>query len=425
MLKEFGISNYKINDIRDIWRKTMDIFKKCYDWDFVKGLRENNMYPYFKKIQNKFGTEIVVDSNKMLMVGSNDYLGLSNDVRLIEASAEAAAKFGTSSSGSRFLNGTLSIHEELEERLARFLHKDRALVFSTGFQTNLGAISPLLGRHDIAIIDRTVHASIVDGIRLGYGKMKRFRHNDMEDLEKQLKSCPENVGKLIIVDGVFSMEGDLAKLKEVVELKKKYGARVLVDDAHGIGVLGKNGRGTCEHFDVESDIDLITGTFSKSFGSLGGFVAGDADVIDYIQHQGRSMIFSASMTPSSVAATIKALDIIESEPERRDRLSQTTQKVCGELTRLGFNIGETETPIIPIIIGDTTKAFSFWQGLMQNGLFTNPVISPAVPEGSELLRTSFMATHTDEQIDEILNIFEKVGREFNIIKNEVGVLSTN
>ncbi|EEL81519.1 2-amino-3-ketobutyrate coenzyme A ligase [Bacillus cereus AH1271] len=358
-------------------------------------------------------------------MGSNDYLGLSNDPRLIEAAVEAATRYGTSSSGSRLLNGTLSIHEELESRLAKFLKRDRALVFSTGFQTNLGAIAPLLGRNDYAIIDRTVHASIVDGIRLGYGKMKRFRHNDMEDLERQLKSCPENAGKLIIVDGVFSMEGDLAKLKEIVQLKKKYGARLLVDDAHGIGVLGENGRGTCEHFGVESDIDLITGTFSKSFGSLGGFVVGDADIIDFIQHNGRSMIFSASMTPSSVAATIKAVDIMETEPERRERLMQITNKVCSELTRLGFDIGETETPIIPIIIRDTEKAFSYWRGLMQNGLFTNPVISPAVPEGTELLRTSFMATHTDDQVDEILNIFEKVGREFNIINNKVGTLSTN
>ncbi|AYF07142.1 MULTISPECIES: aminotransferase class I/II-fold pyridoxal phosphate-dependent enzyme [Bacillus] len=403
----------------------MDIFKKCYDYDFIKGLRANDMYPYFQNIQDKFGTEIVVNSNKLLMVGSNDYLGLSNDPRLIEAAVEAATRYGTSSSGSRLLNGTLSIHEELESRLAKFLKRDRALVFSTGFQTNLGAIAPLLGRNDYAIIDRTVHASIVDGIRLGYGKMKRFRHNDMEDLERQLKSCPENAGKLIIVDGVFSMEGDLAKLKEIVQLKKKYGARLLVDDAHGIGVLGENGRGTCEHFGVESDIDLITGTFSKSFGSLGGFVVGDADIIDFIQHNGRSMIFSASMTPSSVAATIKAVDIMETEPERRERLMQITNKVCSELTRLGFDIGETETPIIPIIIRDTEKAFSYWRGLMQNGLFTNPVISPAVPEGTELLRTSFMATHTDDQVDEILNIFEKVGREFNIINNKVGTLSTN
>ncbi|MCI0767847.1 pyridoxal phosphate-dependent aminotransferase family protein [Bacillus sp. TL12] len=403
----------------------MDIFKKCYDYDFIKGLRANDMYPYFQNIQDKFGTEVVVNSKRLLMAGSNDYLGLSTEPRLIEAAVAAATRYGTSSSGSRLLNGTLSIHKELESRLANFLKRDRALVFSTGFQTNLGAIAPLLGRNDIAIIDRTVHASIMDGIRLGFGKMKRFHHNDMEDLEKQLKSCPDNVGKLIIVDGVFSMEGDLAKLKEIVQLKKKYGARLLVDDAHGIGILGENGRGTCEHLGVESDIDLITGTFSKSFGSLGGFVVGDEDIIDFIQHNGRSMIFSASMTPSSVAATIKAVDIIENEPERRERLFQITKKVCGELTRLGFNIGETETPIIPIIIGDTVKTFSYWQGLMDNGLFTNPVITPAVPEGSELLRTSFMATHTDEQIDEILNIFERVGREFNIIDNESGVLSRN
>jgi 8-amino-7-oxononanoate synthase len=392
----------------------MDILKKCYKWELVKDLRKNEMYPYFKEIQEKFGTEIIMDSNKLMMIGSNDYLGLSNDERVIEAAIKATEKYGTSSSGSRFLNGNLTIHEDLEERLAHFFKREKALVFSTGFQTNLGAISALIGRNDIAFIDRTVHASIVDGIRLGFGKMRRFNHNDMNDLEKQLMNSPESSGKLIIVDGVYSMEGDLAKLKEIVSLKKKYSARLVVDDAHGIGVLGKNGRGTCEHFDVESEIDIITGTFSKSFGSLGGFVAGDTDVIDYIKHHGRSMIFSASMTPSSVAATLKSLEIIEYEPVRRERLLEITKKVIHSLKELGFHIGETETPIVPIIIGNSIETFLFWKELMQHGLFANPVVSPAVPEGSELIRTSFMATHSDEQINNILNIFEVVGSKFNI-----------
>lgn len=360
----------------------------------------------------------MVNSRKLIMIGSNDYLGLSNDPRLIEAAVEATKSFGTSLSGSRFLNGTLTLHEKLEERLARFLKKEKAIVFSTGFQTNIGVISALLGRNDVAIVDRAVHASILDGIRLGFGKVRRFKHNDMEDLEKQLQNVPENAGKLIIVDGVYSMEGDLAELREIVHLKKKYGARLLVDDAHGIGVLGENGRGTCEYLGIESEIDIITGTFSKSFGSLGGFVAGEGDVIDYIKHNARSMIFSASMTPSSIAAALKALDIIENEPERRQRLWRITEKMQRCLEQLGFNIGKTRTPIIPIIIGDAIKTILFWQDLMEAGICSNPVISPAVPEGNELIRTSFMSTHTDQHLDKVLNALEYVGQKFGLIKSK-------
>jgi len=393
----------------------MDIFKKCLDWDYVKQLRDNDTYPYFNPLEEKLGTETTVSSTKMIMIGSNDYLGLSNDSRLIEAAADATRKYGTSSSGSRFLNGSLILHQELEEELATFLNREKAIVFSTGFQTNLGAISALIGRNDVAIIDRDVHASIVDGIRLGFGKMKRFKHNDMSDLEEKLNSIPNHVGKLIIVDGVFSMEGDLANLKEIARLKKKYNARLIVDDAHGIGVLGENGRGTCEYLDVESEVDIITGTFSKSFGSLGGFVVGDKDIIDFIQHKARSMIFSASMTPASVAATLTALNIIQTEPQRRARLWANTDKFTNGLRQLGFNTGPTETPIIPIIIGNTFQTFSFWQELSALGVYTNPIISPAVSDGGELIRTSLMSTHTDEQLQTVLDIFEFVGNKLEMI----------
>lgn len=394
----------------------IDIFKKCYDWDFVKSLKTNDTYPYFAPIEEKGGTEIVMNSKKMIMIGSNDYLGLSNDHRLIDAASFITYKLGTSSSGSRFLNGTLELHNELECRLAQFLKKEKAIVFSTGYQTNLGAISALIGRNDVAIVDKSAHASIIDGVRLGFGKMKRFRHNDINDLEEQLKSIPDNAGKLIIVDGVFSMEGDLAKLKEIVSLKHKYNARLLVDDAHGIGVLGNYGRGTCEHFNLETEIDIITGTFSKAFGSLGGFVAGDEDIIDYIKHQGRSMIFSASMPPSSIAAAIVALEIIQTEPERRIKLLNISERFNKGLTQLGFNTGDTVTPIVPILIGNTQTTFLFWKKLMDLGVYTNPIINPAVPQGSELIRTTFMSTHSYEHVDTVLSVFEEAGKTLGIIK---------
>ncbi|USB33661.1 pyridoxal phosphate-dependent aminotransferase family protein [Paenibacillus sp. YPG26] len=394
----------------------MDVFQKCLDWDFVKNLRANQSYPYFQALHEKNGTFIATEEHEMIMLGSNDYLGLSNNPRVMLAAHEATTRFGTSSSGSRFLNGTLALHNELEQRLARFLNKEKAIVFSTGYQTNLGSISALLGRNDVAIIDRGVHASIIDGIKLGVGKMVRFRHNDMEDLEAKLQAVPEQAGKLIIVDGVFSMEGDMANLKDIVYLKNKYSARLLVDDAHGIGVLGEQGRGTCEHFGVEDETDLIAGTFSKSFGSLGGFIAGNEDVIDYIQHKARSMIFSASMTPASVAAALTSLDIMETEQVWRSNLLTNMNKFSGALRGMGFDIGESNTPIIPILIGDTVTTFKFWSLLQQNGIYTNPIISPAVQEGNELIRTSVMATHTDEQLSHAINVFEQIGRSLDIIQ---------
>ncbi|MFB0841471.1 aminotransferase class I/II-fold pyridoxal phosphate-dependent enzyme [Paenibacillus oleatilyticus] len=393
----------------------MDVFQKCTDWDFVKLLRSDQMYPYFKPLHEKNGSEVVLDGLPMIMMGSNDYLGLSHNPTVMASAAEAISKYGTSSSGSRLLNGTLTLHTQLEERLATFLKKDRAIVFSTGYETNLGAISALLGRGDVAIIDRSVHASIIDGIRLGVGKMLRFQHNDMDDLENKLRSIPKHSGKLIIVDGVFSMDGDTANLKDIVYLKHKYQARLLVDDAHGIGVLGKNGRGTCEYFDVEAETDLITGSFSKAFGSLGGFVAGDNDVIDYIQYQARSMIFSSSMTPASIAAAISSLDIIENGEDLRAKLWANTHKFSESLQRMGFDIGRSTTPIIPILIGDTPRTFHFWKQLQQHGVFTNPIVSPAVQEGNELIRTSVMSTHTTAQLDNVLRIFEQIGTSLNII----------
>lgn len=398
----------------DIGEITLDIFHKCMNWEVVKNMRANDSYPYFKPIQEKMGTTAIVDNQHMIMLGSNDYIGLSSDVRLTQAAAEAMKDYGTSSCGSRFLNGTLPLHLELETELAAFLNRDRAIVFSTGYQTNLGVISAIMGRNDIAIVDRQVHASIVDGLRLSSCKTLRFKHNDMNDLETKLKAAPKDTGKLIIVDGVFSMEGDISNLKTIVALKEQYGARLLVDDAHGVGVLGINGRGTGEYLDVESKIDLITGTFSKSFGSLGGFVAGDEEIVDYILHKGRSMIFSASMTPASTAACLKALEIIRNEPERRDRLHRHTKKMVEGLRELGFNTGNSQTPIIPIHVGSATKTFIFWKALMDAGIYTNPVISPAVQEGGEMIRISLMATHTSEQLDESLHIFEDIGRELKL-----------
>ncbi|WP_106766701.1 aminotransferase class I/II-fold pyridoxal phosphate-dependent enzyme [Paenibacillus faecalis] len=396
----------------------MDVFDKCIKWDFVKKLRLNDAYPYFKPIQEKMGTRAIVDHRHMIMIGSNDYLGLSGDSRIVQASFETLQRYGASSCGSRFLNGTTTLHIELEEQLAQFMNREKAIVFSTGYQTNLGVISSILGRNDVAIIDRQVHASIIDALRLASCKILRFKHNDMEDLEKKLKTVPKDTAKLIIVDGVFSMEGDIANLRDIITIKRQYGARLLVDDAHGIGILGKYGRGTGEYFNVESEIDLITGTFSKSFGSLGGFVAGDLDIVDYIQHQGRSMIFSASMTPASVGASLKALEIIRNEPERRHQLNENTKYFISGLRALGFNTGNSETPIVPIHIGDTMRTFVFWKRLMHSGIYTNPIISPAVQEGNELLRTSLMSTHTKEELNTALRLFEEIGLDLGIISGQ-------
>jgi len=394
----------------------VDIFEKCYSYTEVRKAIEGGYYPYFKAIESGAESSVVINGRRMIMIGSNNYLGLTQHEHVKEAAIKAVEKFGTSCTGSRFLNGTLELHEELEEKLARFVNKEKALVFSTGFQTNLGIMATVAGKDDIILADRDNHASIVDGCRLSFAKTVKYRHSDMADLERLLQQYSgKGHGLLIATDGVFSMGGDIADLPSIVKLAKKYGARIFVDDAHSMGVLGKNGRGTASHFGLDDDVDLIMGTFSKSFASLGGFVAGEALVIDYIKHHARSLIFSASMPPSAVAAVIAALEVIEQEPERIERLWRNTRKMWEGFKKLGFNIGNTQTPIVPIIIGDDMKTFQFWKMLFENGVYVNPVVSPAVPPGMSLLRTSYMATHTDEELDTVLHVFEKVGRQLGVI----------
>ena len=394
----------------------MDIFDKCYNFTRADEAKALGIYPYFTPIQEVKGNKVKVDGKEMIMVGSNNYLGLMNHPRVIKAAQEAVDRYGVATCGSRFLNGTLDIHIELEKKLAEFMKKEAALAFSTGFQTNQGIISTLIGKGDSVISDKMVHASIIDACRLSYGSVHRFKHNDMADLEKVLSYLDKDAGKLVVVDGVFSMEGDLANLPKVVELSKKYNAKIMVDDAHGIGVMGKNGRGTCEHFGVEDDIDIVMGTFSKSIASLGGFVAGDAKVISYIKHFARSLIFSASITPASVATALATVDIIQSEPERREKLWDITKKMKSGFQAMGYNTGPTETPIIPAIIGSDEMAFMLWRLLREDGIFTNPVIYPAVPKGQALIRTSYSATHTEEELNTVLASFEKCGKQLGIIK---------
>lgn len=394
----------------------VNIFDKCYKFTRAEEAQEMGIYPYFTPIQEVMGNKVKVDGKEMIMVGSNNYLGLINHPRVMKAAQEAVDRYGVATCGSRFLNGTLDIHKELEERLAKFMKMEAALTFSTGFQTNQGIISTLISRGDAVITDRMVHASIIDACRLSYGGAHKFKHNDMADLERIISSLDNDIRKLIVVDGVFSMEGDLANLPEIVEIAKKNNAKVMVDDAHGIGVMGKNGRGTAEHFGVEDDVDLVMGTFSKSFASLGGFVAGEKKVISYIKHFARSLIFSASITPASVATVLATLDIIENEPERRERLWQITEKMKSGFQAMGYNTGPTETPIIPVIIGNDEMAFMLWRLLREAGIFTNPVIYPAVPKDQSLIRTSYSATHSDEELDTVLAGFEKSGKQLGIIK---------
>jgi 8-amino-7-oxononanoate synthase len=350
------------------------------------------------------------------MLGSNNYLGLTNHPEVKEAASLALAVYGTGCAGSRLLNGTLDIHVQLEERLAEFLQREAALTFSTGFQVNLGVLSCLLERSDIALLDALDHACIIDGCRLGFGRTHKFRHNDMDDLEKKLAHAPSDKGKLIVVDGVFSMEGDLAPLPRLVELKKRYGARLMVDDAHGLGVFGENGRGTPEHFGVEADVDLLMGTFSKSLATVGGFVAADRYVIDWIRHMARTEIFSAAPPPASVAAALKAIEIVEREPERRKHLWENTEYMQRELTRLGFDTGESASPVIPIVIGGDIDSWAVALELEREGVFVNPVVTPAVPPGRSMIRTSYMATHTREHLDRALEAFQKVGRARGLIR---------
>jgi len=395
-------------------KKTTDIFQKCNKFTKAKELMTAGIYPFFRVIESAQDPEVILNGRRMIMVGSNNYLGLTNHPKVKDAAIEAIKKYGSGCAGSRFLNGTLDIHVKLEEKLARFIRKEAALVFSTGFQVNLGVISALVGKDDVIIIDKMDHASIIDGCRLSYGEVKKFRHNDMADLERVLQQNAGR-GKLIIVDGGFSMEGDIVDLPKVVELAKAYGARLMVDDAHGIGVLGKTGRGTAEHFGLEDEVDLIMGTYSKSLASIGGFIAGSEKVVHYIKHFARALIFSASPPPASVAAVSVALDIIENEPERIERLWKNTRKMLKGFKDLGFKVGPSETPIIPIIVGDNETAFKMTLMLQEEGIFANVAVSPAVPEGKALIRTSYMATHTEEQLEQVLTAFEKTGKALGLI----------
>lgn len=394
----------------------MDIFEKCYSFTRAEEAQAMGIYPYFTPIQEVKGNRVIVDGREMIMVGSNNYLGLLDHPRAMKAAREAVERYGVATCGSRFLNGTLDIHVELEKRLAGFMRKEAALAFSTGFQTNQGIISTLIKKGDAVVTDQMVHASIIDAARLSQGSCYRFGHNDMGDLENVLSSLDKSQGKLVVVDGVFSMEGDLANLPEIVRIARKHEAKVMVDDAHGIGVMGRNGRGTCEHFGVEDNVDLVMGTFSKSFASLGGFVAGKAKVISYIKHFARALIFSASITPASVATVLATLEIIEKEPERREKLWQITGKMKSGFQAMGYNTGPTESPIIPVIIGQDELTFMLWKLLRENGIFANPVIYPAVPKGQSLIRTSYSATHTDEELDKVLDSFEMCGKQLGIIK---------
>ncbi len=395
-------------------KKEVDIFEKCCKFTAAKEIMDAGIYPYFRVIESAQDPEVIVDGKKMIMIGSNNYLGLTNHPRVKEAAIEALRKYGSGCAGSRFLNGTLDIHVNLEKKLARFMRKESALVFSTGFQTNLGVISAIAGKDDVILIDKMNHASIIDGCRLSFSETKKYRHNDMEDLERLLQQYNDK-GKLIIVDGVFSMEGDIADLPNIVKLARKYGARVMVDDAHGIGVLGRTGRGTAEHFGLEDEVDLIMGTYSKSLASIGGFIAASEEVIHYIKHFARALIFSASPPPASIASVSAAIDIIEEEPERRERLRRNTNKMLKGFKALGFDTGRSETPIIPLIVGDDQRAFLMAKMLHDKGIFANVAVSPAVPNGNALIRTSYMATHTDEQLDKVLQAFEEVGKALKII----------
>ena len=392
----------------------MDIFEKCTQFTAAKEAIAAGYYPYFIPLTENEGTEAEYRGHRLIMCGSNNYLGLTTHPKVRQAAMDAIDRFGTSCTGSRFLNGTLELHEQLEQELAEWVGKPAALVFSTGMQVNLGTISSLVGKGDTVILDKDDHASIVDGACLSRGDRKRYRHQDMVDLERVLSTIPDESGKLVVVDGLFSMEGDIAPLPEIVSICKKHGARLMVDDAHAIGVLGK-GRGTSAHFGLTDDVDLIMSTFSKSFASLGGFIAGDEDVIHYIKHFARSLIFSASIPPANAAAALAALHVMQEEPELIERLNNNASFMRQGFQQLGFDTGNSETPVVPIIIGDDQLTFFTWKLLFESGVFVNPVISPAVAPGRQMLRTSYMASHTDEQLNRVLDSFEKVGKQVGLI----------
>lgn len=391
-----------------------DIFEKCYKFTAAKEVIQAGVYPYFHALDSGQDTEVIINGKRTIMIGSNNYLGLTADTRVKKAAELAVIKYGTGCSGSRFLNGTLTLHIELEKRLAVFVNKESALTFSTGFQTNLGIISAIAGRNDYILCDRTNHASIIDGCRLSFAKLLKFKHNDMGDLERLLKGIPDYAGRLIIVDGVFSMEGDIANLPEIVKLAREYNARIMVDDAHGLGVLGKKGRGTAEYFGLENEVDIIMGTFSKSLASLGGFIAASEDVIHYVKHVSRPFIFSASIPPANAAAAMEALNILEAEPERIQRLWENGEFMKQGFKNLGLSVGNSKTPVVPVMTYDDYTTFKIARDLLDEGVYVNPVISPGVEPGHALLRTSYTATHTKEQLEFALEAFKKVFSRYDL-----------
>jgi 8-amino-7-oxononanoate synthase len=396
--------------------KTNLLNKACTRYTAPQEAISKGIYPYYKPIESEQSTVVTIGGKQVLMFGSNSYLGLANDPRLKEAAKAAIEKYGTSCSGSRFLNGTLDIHVELEEKLSKLVGKESAVCFSTGFQVNLGVVSALCGRNDYLLLDSLDHASIVDGSRLSFSKVWKYSHNDNESLEAKLKLCNPDSVKLIVTDGIFSMEGDIAPLPEIVDLAEKYDADIMVDDAHGLGVLGCQGRGTANYFGLTDKVTLIMGTFSKSFGSLGGFIAADEEIINYLKHNARSLIFSASMPPANVAAVSKAIDIMLAEPERIEHLWDVSDYARMQFKSIGFDIGHSETPIIPLFVRSSEKAFWLCNRLLEDGIFVTPVIAPAVPENDALIRFALMATHTFEQVDEALDKITKAFKEAQIIE---------
>jgi len=409
------VARKEVEDVSSV-RVTDDAFAKAYSFRRADEATAAGMHPFFKPIASQQGGTVVVNGNEMVITGSNDYLGLTQDPRLKAAARAALNEFGTSCTGSRFLTGTLTLHEELEERLASYLHKESALTFSAGFLGCLSVIAALAGRHDILYYDRENHASLYDATRLSYATLRKFEHNDMAELERLLSLDQDRPGgRIIVTDGVFSMSGHIAKLPELVEIKKRYGARLIVDDAHATGVLGPSGRGTGDHFGLEDDIDVIVGTFSKSFASVGGFMAADRAVVNYVKHHARPFIFTAALPAMQMAAALKALEIMESEPHLRQRLWENVAHLRDGMNALGFDTLGSQTPIVPVLVGPDELAMAFWKGLWEMGVFTTPALPPGVPNGQSIIRTSVNANHTSEQLDRLLSSFELVGRKLGVI----------